>query len=226
MPSVSLIGYNTPSFSALVDSGSSNCFIDTTFVNENSLHPYSIPPLQLHLFNRTTNSTITQVIDLSIHFSTSDITPMTFYVTSLDGSCSLVLGHNWLTLHNPLIDWISSSISFCALEQTMPATPSSPLQPLDLPPLADTTPSDIHHFSDCKPDHIMIISAPAFALACHLKGSTQFSLQLQPKETTLHSTSTTSEPADLSRVPQNTMTSQMSSARARLHSLLPIMNMI
>ena len=47
----------------------------------------------------------------------------------------------------------------------------------------------------------MIISAPAFALACHLEGSTQFSLQLQPKKTTLCSTSTTSEPVDLSRVP-------------------------
>ena len=69
MPSVSLIGYDTLSFSALVDSSSSNCFIDTTFINENSLHPYSVPPLQLHLFNRTTNSTITQAIDLSIRFS-------------------------------------------------------------------------------------------------------------------------------------------------------------
>ena len=201
MPSVSLIGYDTPSFSTLVDSGSSNCFIDTTFINENSLHPYSIPPLQLCLFDRTTNSTITQAIDLSICFSTGDITPTTFYVTLLDGSCSLVLEHNWLTLHNLLIDWVSSSISFHAPEQTMPATPSSPLQPPDLPPLADTTPSDIHHFSDHKPDHITIISAPAFALASCLEGSTQFSLQLQPKETTLHSTSTTSEPADLSGVP-------------------------
>ena len=83
----------------------------------------------------------------------------------------------------------------------MPATLSSSPQPSDLPPPADNTPSDIHHFSDCKPDHIPIISAPAFALACCLEGSTQFSLQLQPKETTLRSTSTTSEPADLSRVP-------------------------
>ena len=166
-------------------------------------------------------------LKLSTSLSTSLLViSLQFYVTPLDGSCSLVLGYNWLILHNLLIDWVSSSISFCAPEQTMPATPSSPPQPLDFPPLADTTPSDIHCFSDHKPDHITILSAPAFALACHLEGSTQFSLQLQPKETTLHSTSTTSEPADLSRVPQNTMTSQMFSARARLHSLLPITNMI
>ena len=148
-------------------------------------------------FNGTTNSTITQAINLS----TGDITPTTFYVTPLDGSCSLVLEHNWLTLHNPLIDWVVSSISFHAPKQTMPATPSSPPQPPDLPPPADTTPSDIHQFSDCKPDHIVIISAPAFALASCLEGSTQFSLQLQPKETTVRSTSTTSKPADLSGVP-------------------------
>ena len=82
----------------------------------------------------------------------------------------------------------------------MPATPSTPLQPLDLPPLADTTPFNTNCFPNCKPDHIAIISAFAFALACHLEGSAQFSLQLQPKKTTLYSTSTTSEPTDLSRV--------------------------
>ena len=49
----------------------------------------------------------------------------------------------------------------------------------------------------------MIISAPTFALACHLQGSVQFSLQIRPQESNLCSTSTTSksESSELSGVP-------------------------
>ena len=163
---------------------------------------YSIPPIQLQLFDGTTNATITQALDLSVRFKTGDITPMTFYVTPLDGSCSLVLGHNWLTRFNPLIDWVLDSISFCSFGQNISAPQSSPQQPLDLPPPADPTPPDPPpSFSQRKAPPITIISAPAFALACHLQGSVQFSLQLCPANSDLHFTSTTSEDLDLSRIP-------------------------
>jgi hypothetical protein len=202
MSSVNLISYDIPSVSTLVDSGSSNCFIDTTFVNEHVISTYSVPLLQLRLFNRTTNSTITQAIDLSVHFQTGDITPTTFYVTPLDGSCSLVLGHNWLTRYNLLIDWVTSSISFCSPEQNIQAPPSSTPQPSDVPPPADPTPSNSPpSFSQCKAPPIMIISAPAFALACHLQGSVQFSLQICPKESDLRSAATTSDPSEISGIP-------------------------
>ena len=37
---------------------------------------------------------------------------MTFYVTPLDPTTPLVLGHSWLTRYNPSIDWATSCVSF------------------------------------------------------------------------------------------------------------------
>ena len=185
----------------LVDSSSSDCFIDMNFVNKHLLSTYSIPPLKLCLFNRTMNSTITRAITLSPYFKTSDITPISFYVTPLDGSCSLVLGHNWFIHNNLLIDWTMSSISFHSLEQSMPANLCTSLQPLTPPSSTEPPTSDPPHFSDCKALHIALISTPAFALACCLKGSMQYSMQLRPQENDLCSASTIPEPTDLSGVP-------------------------
>ena len=58
----------------LVDSSSSDCFIDMNFVNKHSLSIYPVPLLKLYLFDRTTNNTLTQAITLSSCFETSDIT--------------------------------------------------------------------------------------------------------------------------------------------------------
>ena len=41
-----------------------------------------------------------------------------FYITPLEASCIAVLGHNWLTRYNPLIDWVLGSIKFHSLLQT------------------------------------------------------------------------------------------------------------
>ncbi|KIM50369.1 hypothetical protein SCLCIDRAFT_34361 [Scleroderma citrinum Foug A] len=102
MPSVSIMSLVMPPVSALVDSGSSHCFIDSKFVNKHSLETYSITLLELHLLDSSSNTFVTEATKLNIHFSTGEVTSKTFFVTLLDFSCVLVLGHSWLTHYNPL----------------------------------------------------------------------------------------------------------------------------
>ena len=54
------------------------------------------PLVALHLFDGLSNSTISEIANLPIIFSTGDCMNLDFYVTLLDSSYSLVFGYNWL----------------------------------------------------------------------------------------------------------------------------------
>ena len=65
-PSVTIIDHAIPSFPALVDLGSTHCFVDLSFANMNNLSCYPIPLIVLCLFDSTTTTIITEATDLSI----------------------------------------------------------------------------------------------------------------------------------------------------------------
>ena len=118
------------SLASLVDSGSSDSFIDSTFVNIHHLLTHSVLPIKLQLMDRTLSSVITQSLDLPIHFPTREIQNLTFFVTLLDQGCTIVLGYHWLTHFNPMIDWVLGHISFC-----QPLQPEAKMSPLVEPPI-------------------------------------------------------------------------------------------
>jgi len=161
--------------------------------------------MELCLFDGTSNNIIFKVVSLPVKFPSGECMTFDFYVISLDSYCSLVLGHSWLTHYNPLIDWVSGSISFrpLSLLQSLASVPpvKTLVNPLFSPvenPLQFTL-SKTSLFNSKQP-HITIISAPALLQALWLSGSKIFALQfrfiMQAKSTTI------SKKIDLSSIPE------------------------
>jgi len=178
----------------LVDSRSTHYFLDSAFTHGHSLPTIPTPPVELRLFDGTSNNIISEVVSLPVKFPSGECITLDFYVTLLDSCCSLVLGHSWLTHYNPLIDWVSRSISFWPLFVLQSPASVPPVETLVNPPFSPTenplqfTPSETP-LSNPKRPHIAIISALALLWASRLLGSKTFSLQfcstLKAKSTTI-----------------------------------------
>ncbi|KAL7277983.1 hypothetical protein ACG7TL_007936 [Trametes sanguinea] len=187
-------------FRALIDSGSSHCFVDLQFAELHRVPTSSVPPLRLSLFDGSSNHTITKSTTLPIHFSSGEVINIDFYVTPLDKSVSAVLGYSWLTTYNPLIDWKKCSIQF----RTAPsarlvsnptlATLTAPAAPSPETP-TPTSPNSVPRVS--------FVNASAFARACKLPGSESFTLNLAaPDFVKARSSSMSDSPPDLSGIPE------------------------
>ena len=195
----------------LVDSRSTHCFLDSVFARGHFLPTTPTPPVELCLFDGTLNNIISEVVSLPVKFPSSEYMTLDFYVTLLDSCCSLELGHSWLTYYNPLINWVSGSISFWppSVLQSLASVPpvETLVNPLFSPaenPLQFTTSETL--LSNPKQPHITIISVPALLWASRFSGSKTFSLQfcstVQAKSTTISTSllfwkNTTSMPMSL-----------------------------
>ena len=118
IPSVTIV--------TLVDSGSTQFhqhYIRLQAATPNSQH------YPLWLFDGTTNTVIYNTVELPIRFTLGEIQSIRFYITPLDVSCSVVLGHGCITRYNPLIGWQLGSISFHPPKETESWVPPELVKP-------------------------------------------------------------------------------------------------
>ena len=125
-----------------------------------------------------------------------------FYVTLLNPSCSMVLGYNWLTCYNLLIDWVLGSNIFCPqlLDPSFPKLMSSARAaklPLQNPSISDETLK-----LPASTLSIALIGAAPFMRLCKLQGTQTFHIHLSNISVSANSVSVSKEALDLSSVPK------------------------
>ena len=172
--------------------------MDTGFVHSHQLSVSPVKPIELKLFHGTCNSVIIESLQLPVLFLTAESMTIDFYVTLLDSSCSVVLGFNWLTHYNPLIDWVLDRITFYPqlLEPSCP-TPASSARAAKLP---SQNSASLKPF-DSAP-HVSLIGAAAFVCACKLPGAQSLRIHLSDISVSGKSASISDEAPDLSHIPK------------------------
>jgi hypothetical protein len=99
------------SFPCMIDCGSSHCFIDSHSAKVNHFPIVSVPHIRLHLIDGSSLSYITHATDISVWFPCRTTHQVRFLIIKLDTKFPAVLGLDWLTLHNLLINWADSSVT-------------------------------------------------------------------------------------------------------------------
>ena len=127
----------------MIDCGSSHCFIDSHFAKVNHFPVVSVPWMRLHLIDGSSPSCITCATDISVRFPCGTTHQVRFLITKLDTEFPAVLGLDWLTLHNPLINWADSSVTFRGHPDFLPVTTHSVLANQEELSSDDDTASDL-----------------------------------------------------------------------------------
>src|SRR6201986_423647 len=126
---------------ALLDSGATHCFIDSSLVSNHHLPATLLPhPMRLQPFDGSyAPEDILYEVTIPVHFAPDKILPVSFLVTPLDPDVSAVIRLNWLCQHNPLVDCANNCIKFRHLDNSAPASP--PSTSASKPDLACTPPA-------------------------------------------------------------------------------------
>src|SRR5260221_3476389 len=108
----SLTSLASVSTSMLLDSGATGMFINQSFMQKHQLETTPLPqPILVRNVNGSLNEngSVMEEVHVTLHFGRHS-KRVHLAVANL-GQQMVIIGHSWLTLHNPEVDWVSQKVS-------------------------------------------------------------------------------------------------------------------
>src|SRR5258707_1340035 len=135
----SLTSLASISMSALLDSGATGMFINRSFMQKHQLETTPLPqPILVCNVDGSPNEngSVMEEVHVTLHFRRHS-KRVHLAVANL-GQQMVIIGHSWLTLHNPEVDWVSQKVSMTRYTPSSTGhvlTNCSPPPRTSLPPL-------------------------------------------------------------------------------------------
>ena len=107
----SISSHHPMTVTALLDSGATGLFIDADFVQAKNLTVQKLPrSIPIYNIDSSLNNhvSIKETVDLILHYQ-DHTERATFHVTAL-GGVPVILGHPWLSQHNPQVNWKTGEV--------------------------------------------------------------------------------------------------------------------
>src|SRR5258708_7046407 len=134
----SLTSLASVSMSALLDSGATGMFINWSFMQKHQLKTTPLPqPVLVCNVNSSPNEngSVMEEVHITLHFGHHS--ERAHLAVANLGQQMVIIGHSWLTLHNPEVDWVSQKVS---MTQCPPSCNGHMPPKTDLPLHNPTTP--------------------------------------------------------------------------------------
>ena len=100
------------STSALLDSGATGMFVNRAFVQKHKLETRPLPnPVPVHNVDGTPNENGSIMEEVEVILRYSRHTEKARLAVANLGRQTAIIGHSWLTHHNPEVDWARQSVT-------------------------------------------------------------------------------------------------------------------